>query len=256
MTKLQQSSIVHKCAQILDVLAHARRPLAYMEIVEKTGFVKSSAHRILAVMEGEGLVEKDASLKAYRLGPKLSYWAQTAWRKTDLQDVAGAELEAFCEKNGYNVALSIRDDDKVLYLRTLDSVPVRYASRAGERAPLHCTAAGKVFLAHMSESQQDRLMGELKFERLTENTIVSAEVLKRELKLTRLRGYGTADREESLQVAGVAAPILDTDRAVMAAVSIWCPVAQAGIGELQLMAPELLEMTKRISAQMGHHIGA
>lgn len=254
MTKLQQSSIVHKCTQILDVLAHARRPLAYIDIVEKTGFVKSSAHRVLAIMEGEGLVEKDKSLKAYRLGPKLSYWAQTAWRKTDLQEVAGSELDAFCEKNGLHVALSIRDADKVLYLRTLDPVPVRYASHAGQRAPLHCTAAGKVFLSYMSQSQQERLLEEMKFERLTENTIVSPDVLKRELKLTRLRGYGTSDREEFLQVAGIAAPILDTDREVMAAVSIWCPVEQAAIGELQLVAPELLEMTKRISAQIGHHL--
>lgn len=256
MTKPQQSSIVHKCAEILDVLAHARRPLGYMEIVEKTGFVKSSAHRVLAIMEGEGLVEKDQPLKAYRLGPKLSYWAQTAWRKTDLQDVAGSELEAFSEKNGHNVALSVQDADQVLYLRTFDAVPLRYASRSGERAPLHCTAAGKVFLAHMSEPRQDRLLGELNLKRITENTIVSPDALKRELKLTRIRGYGTADREEFLQVVGVAAPILDTDRAVMAAVSVWCPIDRATIGELQLIAPDLLEMTRRISAQMGHYIDA
>lgn len=254
MAKPQQSSIVNKCVQILDVMAHARRPLAFIEIVEKTGFVKSSAHRILSIMESEGLVEKDKSVRAYRLGPKLSYWAQTAWRKTDLQEVAGSELEAFCEENGYNVALSIRDGDKILYLRTIDSVPVRYASRAGERAPLHCTGAGKVFLAYMNDAQQERLLKELSFERLTENTITSPEALKRELKLTRLRGYGTSYREEFLQVVGVAAPIFDTDRAVMAAVSIWNPNGEADTGDLELLAPDLLEMTRRISTQMGHHV--
>lgn len=253
MAKQQQSSIVSKCATILDVLAEGRRPLTFTEIVEKTGFVKSSAHRVLTVMQGEGLVEKDTTLKAYGLGPKLAYWAQTAWQKTDLQEAAGPELEAFCEKCGFNLALSIRDADKVLYLRTLNSMRVRYASRAGDRAPLHCTAAGKVLLAHMNEGPRERLLDELTFERFTENSITSSETLRRELKLTRLRGYGTSDREEFLQVVGVAAPIFDSDKSVLAVVSVWSLVEQAELGRLERLVPDLLEMTRRVSSQMGHH---
>lgn len=253
MAKQQQSSIVSKCAEILDVLAQARRPLTFTEVVEKTGFVKSSAHRVLAVMQGEGLVEKDTTLKAYGLGPKLAYWAQTAWQKTDLQEAAGPELEAFCEKSGFNLALSIRDADKVLYLRTLNSTRVRYASRAGDRAPLHSTAAGKVLLAYMNEGPRERLLGELQYERMTENSITSPDILRRELKLTRLRGYGASDREEFLQVVGVAAPVFDSDKSVLAVVSVWCLTEQAELGRLERLVPDLLEMTRRISSQMGHH---
>ncbi|GAB5469784.1 MAG: hypothetical protein Kilf2KO_28140 [Rhodospirillales bacterium] len=254
MSRANQSSIVTKVGRTLDVMTKAQRPLSFTDLVERTGFVKSSAHRIIAIMVGERLLDFDPRTKTYRLGTRLLHWAQTAWRRTDLQEVSGRELEAFSEQTGMNVTLSILDDDRVLYLRTIDFQPVRYASRAGERAPLHCTAVGKVFLAHLSPSARAELLPRLHLERLTEYSIQSLDVLEADLEAVKRRGYGLADREEFLQIVGMGAPILDSEGGVIAAISIWSLVKKADMRQLESLAPDLLAMTGRISSLLGHDV--
>ena len=101
----QQSSIVTKCTEVLDILAQAGRPLGFTEIVQESGFVKSSTHRVLGVLKSEGLVETQG--RNYLLGPKILNWAARAWHQTDLQQVVSGELEALSEATGQNAALAI-----------------------------------------------------------------------------------------------------------------------------------------------------
>ena len=251
MVAANPSSVVSKCTRILDLLAEAQRPLSFTEIARQSGFVKSSTHRILAILQSEGLAEFDQRSRAYRMGPKLIAWAMNAWHKTDLQQNAAAELEHLCTTTGYNVALAIRDDDSVLYLRVLDSFPVRHAAKAGEHAPIHCTAVGKALVAFLPDEQRSNLIKRLRLEQFTERSITNATAFARELARVRKRGYSLNDREEFLQVCGIAAPIRDHQAQVAAAVCIWAPVKQADIEVLSGLADLLLDATRRISIRIG-----
>ena len=89
---------------------------------------------------------------------RLHQWARSAWRKIDLQHIATVEMGDLSDRTKMNTALSVLDEDTILYLRTADFAPIRYASHSDDHAPLHCTAAGKVFLAHMSTAQRDAIL--------------------------------------------------------------------------------------------------
>ena len=41
MAKAGESSIVTKCARVMDVLTEAREPVSFSRILDETGFVKS-----------------------------------------------------------------------------------------------------------------------------------------------------------------------------------------------------------------------
>lgn len=247
-----QSSIITKMARILDVLAAAQRPLGFMEIVARTGFVKSSTHRILSVLIGETLVELDERGKTYKLGVRLNKWAHAAMRRVDIQQAAAHELDQLCEMTKANVTLSVRYDTSVLYLRTLDATAVRYAARAGDHAPLHCTAAGKVFLAYLSDKQRDDLVARLRLERFTEKTIQDRGRLLAELSVIRSRGYAVSLEEEFIQVFGIAAPVWDAQNEVIAAVSLWMIPEQNSVADIEMFAPILKAAAQRISFQLGH----
>ncbi len=246
-----QSSIVSKCTEVLDILANAGRPLSFTDIQQRSGMVKSSTHRILAVLTSEGLAEQDARTKAYRLGPRLIGWALTAWRSTDLLQIAEPELEALAEASGCNVALAIRDEESVLFLRTLDRFPVRYAAKVGEHAPLHCTAVGKAMIAFMAEDERRRLLAGLTFERYTEHTLLEPAALEADLATVRERGFALCDREEFLQICGVAAPLWDSQRQVAAAVCLWMPIDRKDMASLQGFADALLAACQGISLRLG-----
>ena len=252
MARISESSIVAKCAMVIDILSNARQPLGFKEITETSGMVKSSAHRILSVLQSEDLVEYDKTNKVYRVGSRLNAWARAIWRRLDMQMDPAAELESLCELTNMNAALSILDGDSILYLRTLNSVPYRLASHPGDRALLHNTGAGKVFLANMQAHQRDTLMESMRFERMTEHTIQDPMRLLAELDIVRERGYGMAVQEEHFQVIGMAAPIRDVQGNVSACLSLWSLIDLTNVDKVKGFAPELIATTQRISRQSGY----
>ena len=251
MSKSGESSIVTKCAKVMDVVSHARKPLAFSDIVDQTGFVKSSAHRILAVLQSEELIEYDKNTRTYRAGSRLRDWARSAWRRIDLQQTASEAMSALSEQTGMNTALSVLDRDTVLYLRTVDIVQFRYASHAGDHAPLHSTAAGKVFLAYMSDRRREETLGNLKFEKLTENTRMNVTALSEDLDYVRQNGFAKALGEELFQVTGIAAPIWNAEDKVTACLSLWSLTDHMSRDEVVAMSGKLMETTKEISQQLG-----
>ncbi len=252
MAKPSESSIVAKCALVLDVLAASRSPMTFSQLVEKTGFVKSSCHRILSVLMTERMVTFDKDTRRYETGERLNQWARLAWRRVDLQDVAIAEMRRLSDDLAMNVALSVLDGLTLLYLRTVDHEPLRYAFVMRDHAPLHCTAAGKVFLAHMTEARRNRFLDDLTFEKLTEKTISSRAELTKELSIVSKNGYGLSLEEEFTNVFGIAAPIWNEDNSVAACLSLWKSATQADARE-SLLACEgaLRAASDRISNGLG-----
>ncbi|WP_353533620.1 IclR family transcriptional regulator [Cognatishimia sp. WU-CL00825] len=236
---------------MLDVLSEARQPLAFSEIVESTGFVKSSCHRILAVLQGEGIIEYDKPSRTYRTGSRLHQWARSAWRRIDLQQVAAEPMNRLSETTEMNAALSILDGQTILYLRTVEQTPVRYAAHSGDHAPLHCTAAGKVFLAHLSDARRQELLDDLDFEKFTEFTLTSLDQMKRSLWETKNNGFGKAIKEEFLQVTGIAAPIFNEQDDVVACLSLWALEHTADTDSVIAQSELLIEAAQGISKIIG-----
>lgn len=251
MGRSTESSIVTKCAIVMDVLSDARQPLAFSEIVESTGFVKSSCHRILAVLQGEGLIDYDKPSRTYRTGARLHQWARSAWRRIDLQQVASEPMNRLSAATEMNAALSVLDGQTILYLRTADQTPVRYAAHAGDHAPLHCTAAGKVFLAHLPEAKRDEILDGLQYEKFTEFTLTSADQLKRSLWDAKTQGFAKAIKEEFLQVTGIAAPIFNEQDDVVACLSLWALDKTASAEEVIARSADLLQAVQSISETIG-----
>ena len=211
-----ESSVVSKCGIVLDIVSAARRPLGFKDIMAQSGLARSSAHRILAILISENLVEYDKANRIYRYGPRLNRWARGAWMRIDLHEKSATEIERLSNATGLNSELSVMDGDSILYLRTINAFPVSHASHPGDHAPLHCTAAGKVFLAFMQHQQREEMMARLRYERLTEFTIQDRARLMEDLEVVRGRGYGLSLQEEFLPVIGMAAPIKDLHGEVIA----------------------------------------
>ncbi len=249
MSRSTGSSIVHKCTCIVDVLTEARKPLAFAQIVDATGFVKSSAHRLLAVLLSEQMVEYDPQSRTYSAGSRISQWAKSSWLHADLQALATPELERLCDISEMNVNLSVLDQNSILYIKSLDSIRMRFAVRPGDTAPLHCTAAGKLFLAFMSERKRTEIFRAKKFQKFTDKTIVSPKLLMKDLEHIRKQGFSLAVQEEIQHVVGVAVPILDNSRAISACISICSLSDRSTVAQMKKFVPEMVTSARRISTQ-------
>lgn len=181
----------------------------------------------------------------------MQNWGRANWRRTDVQQAASGPMSDLSEQTHMNVALSVLDMNSVLYLRTEDFSNVRSASHAGDRAPLHSTAAGKVFLAQMKPERLQVALTAIKFEKFTEHTIVSLEALVSQFAEVRETGFAIARGEEVLQITGIAAAIRDSDDKHIACLSLWSIRDEHTADEVIMQSDRLKATVSKISKNLG-----
>jgi IclR family transcriptional regulator, KDG regulon repressor len=194
-------------------------PLGVSELSRKADVTKSTAHRLLAVLEELGLVYRDGS--RYRLGTKLfELGNQVAYCcPSSLREVAHPYLDELHQTSRQTTHLAILDGSDVLYLDKLfGHDQVRTPSHVGGRAPAHCTALGKVLLAHAS-SPFLTLSG-VPLVRRTRYTIVQPNLLNVQLDEAKTRGVAFDYEEAAIGLTCVAAPLRNRKGSIVAAISV------------------------------------
>ncbi|MDB4057005.1 IclR family transcriptional regulator [Candidatus Thioglobus sp.] len=250
--KLQnKSSIISKSMSIVDILASSSRPMNFSEILSESGLAKSSTHRLLSILQYEGLIYYDQSYKTYGLGNRLREWARKSWINSDLQRESSDELEKLCESCGHNVCLMGMAGYQVIILSAIHPYQVPYAAKMGEHAMVHCTAGGKVLTAFMSKKQQDELIDKLTFEQFTLKTITDREVFKAQLKDVKRDSLALCEGEEFMQTSAIGAPIFNHHGEVVAALCIWGVTERMKPHHVRDWADELKASTHRISENLG-----
>jgi IclR family acetate operon transcriptional repressor len=208
---------VDRASTLLVAVLQADRPVPFADLAAAAALPKSTASRILTSLERHGLVRRgpDASV---RPGPVLARYAGSG-RADALLRLAQPHLDRIGELTGETVNLAVPGPTAVEQIAQVDS---RYMLGAvnwvGRDVPFHCSALGKVFLAHRTVS-----IPKGRLERRTDRTITSRDHLASELATVRRLGYAVADSELEPGLVAVAAPITDADGAVVAAVSVTGP---------------------------------
>ncbi|OZI55572.1 hypothetical protein CAL25_04050 [Bordetella genomosp. 5] len=210
-----------KGLNIFEFLIDSDEPIRIVDVAREFGIDKSSALRFLNTLERHGLAQKNPLDKTYTVGARIEYWAKSLRQPKALVDIARPYLRRLSELTGQTSHLAIIEGDRAILLEVMPSdsiVSVRQA--AGDWEPLYCTAVGKAILAHMSPAEQERLIAQMHFRRLTETTITSAKQLRRELDRVLDEGVAFDDGESNPHVSCIAAPLLDRHGVPLASVGI------------------------------------
>jgi DNA-binding IclR family transcriptional regulator len=146
------------------------------------------------------------------------------------------------------VNLGVGRDGVVEQIAQVDSVYLIGATNwLGRAVPLHCTAIGKVLLAHgAAKLPPGRL------ERRAEQTITSRAALEAELAAVRARGYAVIDGELEPGLVAVAAPVYRDGGAVVAALSVSGPGNRLTPARIADVAAACMAHARGLSAVLGH----
>ncbi|WP_082399356.1 IclR family transcriptional regulator [Gordonia phthalatica] len=215
------SAVLDRLTLVLDAFdGHARQTLA--EIVRRTGLPRSSAHRMLERLVALRWLRREG--REYELGMRLVELGSLAIHQDRLHASAVPFLHELHRMTGFVVHLGVLQGNDVVYLEKVgENLGKALPTRVGGKQPAHCTAIGKVLLAHTEQEPESSDAHEL--ERKTRFSIASSTQLTKELESVRDRGIAI-EREEAVPRFGcIAAPIGEPGRAV-AAVSICGPVDQ------------------------------
>ena len=240
-----------KAVAILEAMATVRRPLGVTEVGVLLGLPKPTAHRIVRMLESEGLLQREPGSRRFVPGARLVRLGLGVVAASMLSAPRHAILEALSQKIGETCNFGVMADSHVVYLDRVESAwPFGLRFERGSRVPLHCTSMGKLFLSLMPAKKCALLLRSMPLYRYTENTITDAARLEAELENIRSAGVSTDNQEFLAGVVCVAVPVRDTNKQPVAALAVSAPLArmtlQQGLQHVPLLKAAAEQLTVTI----------
>lgn len=221
------------------------------EVADELGVARSTAHRLLAMLQHHGFVQQNASTKAYGQGRGLLEIGLAAIRDLKIREVARPDLEWLVREVGETAHLIVLQGTRTLIVDAVESPQaLRVGGRIGGSAPPNCTSAGKALLAPMPRSRVAALLGPDPLEQLTPRSIGTLAELHRELELVRRLGYARNTGERESWTAAVSVAIATPGDVTPAAITINAP--EVRMPEERIA--ELVEAARKAAARVAQRL--
>lgn len=248
---------VTNALRLLDVFRDEDE-IGVAELARRLGLHKNNVFRLLATMEQLRFIEQSPVTDRYRLGLACHAVGHAFTRARPLVERARPVLDRLQRQTGETVHLAVRDGFEVVHLEARASArEIAPGVRTGRRAPLHCTALGKVLLGCSPEriwrEFDEQVVKRGNLPQRTARSIENPVKFFEHLRTVAGAGYALdlGELEDGLGCA--AAPVHAGDGELVAALSVSAPLFRTGeeglVGELRT---EVVGAAEELSAALGY----
>jgi DNA-binding IclR family transcriptional regulator len=249
--KARLSSVANSI-RLLTSFSGEENELGITTLATRLRLAKSTVHRLATTLTSAGFLEQNAETGKYRLGVALFELGALVRRRMDVANEARPKLRELLEKTGETVQLGIVDQFSVLYVYEMESRhAIRMAAAVGGRAPLHCTAVGKVLLAFQPPEYVKQVV-ERGLAANTSRTLTRREAVLEMLEEVRQREYAIDDEESETGLRAIAAPVRNHTGAVIAALGVAAPVQRMSKKAMHTCVPSVIDTASAVSARLGY----
>ena len=242
--------VIERMMTLLDVLATSPDPVSLKQLAHGTGLHPSTAHRILASMTHARFVERQDG-GTYRLGIRLLELGHLVKTRINLREVALPFMQKLHEDIGEAINLAVRRDDNIVYIDRTSSGRslVRVVYLVGDRAPLHITSIGKLFLAEDSSEDLKQYAKRTGLHGNTPHSLTSLTTLEKDLDWVRRHQLAFDNEEAEMGLKCVAAPIRDDEGSLVAGLSVSAPVERHSADWVQRVASTAEAISRALGYQ-------
>jgi DNA-binding IclR family transcriptional regulator len=241
--------VIERMGALFSVLAKHPETVSLKQLAQGAGLHPSTAHRILAALVNDRLVER-VDQGNYRLGIRLLELGNLVKSRISVREHALPFMRELHEATGEAVNLSVRRDDEIVYIERTSSgrAMMRVVNIVGARAPLHITAVGKLFLAEDGPQALEQYSERTKLPSFTRNTLTTVAALEKELDRVRKQGFATDNEEAEMGVRCIAAPVRDDSGTLVGGLSVSAPAERLKTSWAALVK----ETAQKISRAIGY----
>jgi len=242
-----------RALSLLDILGENGSECSLGEIAHVSKLPPSTVHRLLGSLQQRGFVVQNKITSNYTLGENLILLGRKAEKQRDVRNLARPCLEQLARETNETVNLTTLVGNSVVQLDHIDSPNMlKVTWDPGQHFPVHASASGKVFLAHLPDHEREKIFKSIKLQPFTKRTIVDAKKSRAELELVRKRGYAIDDAEREEGVRCIAAPVFNAPGQVIAAVSVSGPSLRLSLAKLEVLAESVRATAAKISTSLGY----
>jgi DNA-binding IclR family transcriptional regulator len=194
---------------VLEAIVESGGTVGVTELSDQLDMPKSTVFKHLNTLTVLGYLQRNG--REYVLGTRIVDLGQHVLSRTDLYFAAKNHVDRLTDLTNETVGLVVENNGYAtdLYWASHRSEPT---PEIGTSRHLHCSAAGKAILAQFSQSETEKLLGEMELTEITDNTIVSADKLLAELDRVRERGIAFERGEQYPNINSVAVPLSTVNR--------------------------------------------
>jgi DNA-binding IclR family transcriptional regulator len=242
------SGSAERTLRLLALLAEEGRPMTLAELTTQLNLPKGTVHRLCANLMATGYLARDVDERQFTIGPAMRTMAFNALNHTTLRGMRHAVLKALVAEINETCNFTTLDGAEVMYLDRVEAKwPLRLTIDVGSHVPLHCTASGKLLLAHLPKRQRDTVIRRLPMPRLTPATLATPQALRAECDEIVRVGFAR-DREEFVAgLIAIAVPVRDARGDVRATVSVHAPTARLTMEQAEGRIGALRTAAERMS---------
>ncbi len=238
-------------ARVLAVVAaftDGAPSLGVSELARRLGMTKSMVHRALTTLLDEGYIVRDASGSRYQLGYRVLEFTGVTGSTPELPELCAPYMRDMFELTGETITLAVRRGPVAVTIHGIEGRgTIARRVPMGRVVPLHVSAAARVILGHLGDTEVEDYLHDRPLERVTPTTLGSPDSVWEDVRRTRERGcaYGLYDHARS--AFGVAFPVLDRIGRPHGSVTVSGPRDRLTPDRLESLMPRLRAVAARLN---------
>jgi IclR family acetate operon transcriptional repressor len=239
-TRTEGGDTARRALRLLEAVAAASSPAGLQDLADAVGLSKSTAYRLLRVLQEESYVTR-ADSGGYRIGTRLMGLAAEVMPRADVFAGARPMLRALADLSGETATLHLRaGDEAILVLGAESDYELRRAARLGSATPLHRGASGQAILAYLPAHEIAAILDRA-------GDTVRGDEIDRALAAVRADGYALSQAANHPGLLGIAVPVLTPSEHAAASVAISGPADRWTARRAMAFAELLTERCARLA---------
>jgi IclR family KDG regulon transcriptional repressor len=239
--------------EILRMLAQSETPLGVTDLGLRLRVDPSTAYRLLATLEAQGLVRQEPDSKKYAVGYGVLELANDVLQRLNIVALAEPLLTSITAQTGESTHVAVLEGPRAVFVARKSGAGIlRVETSVGSSEPAYCTAVGKALLFDLGPEQLEGLFAPHTLVRHTPRTITRIEDLASELERARRTGFAYDDEELHPGVRCVASPIRDHRARIVASFGLSAPASRLTRERLDELVEPVRRAAEQISEQLGY----
>ena len=244
---------ISKAFHIFEIFLVSREELSISDVSKLAKISSSTTHRIISILAGKGYIDQKGKRGKYLISSrKLVELLGIIRKRLSVRSIALPYLNELSQSVDETVLLVLRTGYVAFNLEVVNINHILNLRPDANTFNLYSTAVGKVFLAYMSEQELTDYFNKVELKPRTEHTITSIPRLEKELVKIKQNGVAFDDEEHELGMRMIAAPIMDCEGNIAAAIGILGYTRTISNTRMNELAPVIKKFALQISQATGY----
>lgn len=239
--------------RVIEILNERPEGMSMNELSAKLGIPTNSVYRILATLERGDYVRKQTGGSLYELTSKMLTMSAPVTSTPSFVESSLPHMRALRDETKESVLCGTLIGHEGVVLEQVEGIhSFSFRIKPGLRFPLHTAAPGKLFLAHMAESEREKCFASLSFEKFTPHTLTTPNALLSEVKGVLEDGYAFDREEEMIGQVCIASGVFNRSGRIIGAIWMVAPTNRVPRKDLPALGKVVRAHADSISMGFGY----